>query len=159
VALNLHAAVRSVIPGVKADTVAYWYVNKGPTALGNGGRQVATYEPAVQVMVQQQPPSGRDIQFINMLQLQGVIRSVWMFSNPGGINRANQVGNDLLMFPQWPGGPLDVWKVARPDENWDVSSGGFSKVYAVLQTDRLYSVLDDSGLLVLDDLGRIVRSK
>lgn len=155
--LNLHSVVRSVISAVNPDIAGYWYVNKG-AILGTDGRQVASFEPAVSVQLQVQPPSAKDLRFAEFLQLQGVIRTVWMFSNPNGIVRVNQTGNDLLLFPQWAGTPNDAWLVSRPDEGWNVDSGGWTKVLATLQTDRLYTVSDSDGLLMIDSEGRLVRS-
>lgn len=155
--LNLHAAVRQIIPAVNADVTGYWYRSNG-SSIDSTGRQQPAYQAPLTVQLQVQPPSGRDIKFIDHLQLQGVIRSVWMFSNPQGIVRVNQTGNDLLLFPQWAGAANDTWLVARPDEGWNVDAGGWTKLYAVLQTDRLYSVSDSNGLLVLDSNGCIVRS-
>jgi len=156
--LNLHAAVRQIIPALNADIAGFWYVNKG-AVIGTDGRQVAAFQPAVPVQLQVQPPSAKDLRFAEYLQMQGVIRTVFMFSDPQGIVRANQAGNDLLLFPQWAGGPNDAWLVARPDEGWNVDQGGWSKLLAVLQTDRLYTASDSTGLLVLDSQGRLVRSE
>jgi hypothetical protein len=155
--LNLHAAVRSVIPAINADIAGWWYVNKG-ASIGTDGRQVATFQVPVSVQLQVQPPSAKDLRFAEFLQLQGVVRTVFMFSNPQGIVRVNQTGNDLLLFPQWAGTPNDAWLVAKPDEGWNVDYGGWTKLIAVLQTDRLYSVLNPQGQLTLDAQGRIVRN-
>lgn len=156
-ALNLHNAVRTIIPAVNPDTAGWWYSSIGAVT-GTDGRQTAAFAQPVSVQLQVQPPSGRDIRFIEFLQMQGLIRTVWMYSNPGGIDRVNQVGNDLLLFPQWPGAPNDAWLVERPDEIWGVTDGGWTKVFAVLQTDRTRSLLYSTGLLVLDSRGRIVRT-
>ncbi len=156
--LNLHAAVRGVIPAVNADTPGWWYQNKGAIVAADG-TQTASYGTPVSAPMQVQPPSGRDLRYAEYLQMQGIIRTVWMFSNPGGINRVNQLGNDLLLFPQWPSAPNDVWMVEIPDETWGVPAGGWTKVLAVLQTDRAYSLLDSNGLLVLDSNGQIVRTQ
>lgn len=155
--MNLHAVVRSVIPAINPDIAGFWYVNKG-AVIGTDGRQTAAFQPPLSVQLQVQPPSAKDLRFAEFMQLQGLIRTVFMFSDPQGIVRVNQTGNDLLLFPQWAGSPNDTWLVARPDEGWNVDSGGWTKLFAVLQTDRLYSVLDAQGLLTLDSQGRIVRN-
>ena len=155
--LNLHGAVRQVIPAINSDITGYWYRSKG-SIISAGGRQQPAYNLPLTVQCQVQPPSGRDLRFIDFLQLQGVIRTVWMFSDPQSIVRVNQTGNDLLLFPQWAGAPNDTWKVSRVDENWNVDYSGWSKLFVTLQTDRAYSVSDSNGLLVLDSNGRIVRA-
>lgn len=157
-ALNLHATVRGAIQSVNPDVSGWWYRSAGSVA-NPDGRQVPAFQAAVSVMLQVQPPSARDLRFMEYMQMQGVIRTVYMFSNPEGIVRVNQTGNDLLLFPQWAGGVNDTWLVERPDESFNVDSGGWTKLYATLQTDRAYSVMDGSGLLVLDANGRIVRTQ
>jgi hypothetical protein len=157
VSLNLHAKVRGAIRAVNSDVSGWWYQSKG-SVLNTDGRQVPAYQPAVAARMQVQPPSARDLEFAANLQLQGVIRTVFMYSNPQGIVRVNQLGGDLLLFPQWHGQPNDTWKVEQVDEQWDVGANGWTKLLAVLQTDRMYSVLDGLGRLVVDGQGRIVRS-
>ncbi len=156
--LNLHNIARQVIPAVNADTAGWWYRSAG-SVLNSDGRQVAAFQAAIAVQLQIQPPSARDLRFMEFLQMQGVIRTVWMYSNPQGIVRVNQTGNDLLLFPQWAGAPNDTWLVAQSDEGWDVTASGWTKLYATLQTDRAYSLSDSNGLLVLDSDGRIVRTQ
>lgn len=153
--LNLHAVVRQVIPAVNSDVTGYWYQSKG-SVISSGGRQQPAYNAPLTVQCQVQPPSGRDLRFIDFLQLQGVIRTVWMFSDPQSIVRVNQTGNDLLLFPQWAGAPNDVWMVQQMPESWNVVNDGWSKIFAVLQTDRAYSIYDSNGQLVLDSNGIIV---
>lgn len=156
--LNLHAIVRSAITAVNPDTFGWWYRSKG-SVLNADGRQVPAYLPAVAARMQVQSPSARDVQHIDFLQLQGVIRTVFMRSNPQGIVRVNQRGGDLLLFPQGRDAPNDTWLVQKPDEGWDVEQGGWTKLFAVLQLDRLYSSVNAQGQLALDTLGRIVRTE
>ena len=157
--LNLHAKVRGAIGALTPDVPGWWYQSKGsvPSATGDG-RLVPTYQPAVAVRLQVQPPSARDLRFADFLQMQGVIRTVFMYSNPQGIVRVNQRGGDLLMFPQWSGANNDAWLVEQPEQNWQVGTKGWSKLLTCLQTDVLYSVLDGVGRLVIDGQGRIVES-
>jgi len=159
VSLNLRAKVNGALQGVNADVLGWWYQSNGwvPSTSGDG-RQDPSYLAAQSVRLQVQPPSARDLRFAEYLELQGVIRTVFMYANPQGIVRVNQLGGDLLVFPQWHGQTNDTWKVEQPEEQWDVGTRGWTKLLAVLQTDRLYSVLDGAGRLVLDGQGRIVVS-
>jgi hypothetical protein len=158
VSLNLHGIVRGATPTVNPDIFGWWYKSTGSVS-NVDGRQVPAYYSPAPVRLQVQPPTWRDLKFIDFLQLQGVIRTVFMFSNPQSIDRVNHRGGDLLLFPQWHCQPNDTWLVARPDEAWDVDEGGWTKLFAVLQTDRLYSSLNTQGQLVLDAEGRIVRTE
>lgn len=155
-ALNLHALVRGAVQSINRDTFGWWYRSNGNLQSATGdGRQVPAYLAPIPVKLQVQPPSGKDLQFIDYLQLQGVIRTVFMFGLPQGIVRVNQLGGDLLLFPQRRGAPNDVWKIEQPAESWDVDDCGWTKLFAVLQTDRLYSSMNVQGQLVLDSEGRI----
>jgi hypothetical protein len=152
--------VRSAVQSVNPDVWGWWYRSKGnvPSTTGDG-RQVPTYDAPAPARLQVQPPSARDLKFIDFLQLQGVIRTVYLFANPQGIVRVNQRGGDLLLFPQWKFAPNDTWLVKQPDESWNVSEGGWTKLFAILQLDRLYSSINEAGQLVLDSNGAIVRTE
>lgn len=156
--LNLHAAVRGAINPVKQDIPAWWAVSSGYTT-DAAGKRTPTFTIGASVQIQEQPPSYRDLQHINMLNLQGVVRTVFLYSNPNGVNRVNVKGGDLLLFPQWLGAPMDFWLVTRPDEQWDVTpGGGWTKLYATLQTDRNYTIVDAQQRPVLDAKGHMVTS-
>jgi len=150
VSLNLHATVRGAIQSVNADITAAYLASSGYAA-NPSGRQIPAYAAPVNVPIQAQPPSGRDLRHMEMLNIQGTTRVVFLYSDPSAINRVNVKGGDLLQFPQWGGAPVDNWLVVRIDEAWDVgtngapsselptpppSVSGWTKLYVVLQVDR-----------------------
>ena len=148
--LNLHATVRAAIQTVNADITASYLASTGYTANGSG-QQAPSYAASVDVQCQVQPPSGRDLRHIEFLNIQGTIRTVFLYSNPQAIDRIDARGGDLLQFPQFSGAPVDNWEVFHVGETWDVgtnaapaselptpppSYSGWTKLYVVLQTDR-----------------------
>lgn len=133
--LNLHNAVRGMIQAVNADISATYLQSTGYT-LNASGQQVATYAQAQTVQIQVQPPSGRDLQHMEFLNLQGVVRTVFLYSNPQAVDRINVQGGDLLQFPQFHGEPIDNWLVTYVDQTWDVGLTGWTKLIVTLQTDR-----------------------
>ncbi len=133
--LNLHSAVRGMIQAVNADISATYLQSTGYT-LNASGQQVATYAQAKTVQIQVQPPSGRDLQHMEFLNLQGVVRTVFLYSNPQAVDRINVQGGDLLQFPQFHGEPIDNWLVTYVDQTWDVGLTGWTKLIVTLQTDR-----------------------
>ena len=133
--LNLHSAVRGMIQAVNADISATYLQSTGYT-LNASGQQVATYAQAQTVQIQVQPPSGRDLQHMEFLNLQGVVRTVFLYSNPQAVDRINVQGGDLLQFPQFHGEPVDNWLVTYVDQTWDVGLTGWTKLIVTLQTDR-----------------------
>ncbi len=132
--LNLHAMVRGVINGVNPDIQALWLQSTG-NMVNSNFQQVPSYANGVKVRIQAQPPSGRDLQHINFLNLQGVFRTVYMYSDPDSIVRVTAKGGDLLQFPQFAGEPNDTWLIVQVSEKWNVADGGFSRVLVTLQTD------------------------
>jgi hypothetical protein len=135
VSLNLHSAVRGMIQAVNADISATYLQSTGYT-LNASGQQVATYAQAKTVQIQVQPPSGRDLQHMEFLNLQGVVRTVFLYSNPQAVDRIHVQGGDLLQFPQFHGEPIDNWLVTYVDQTWDVGLTGWTKLIVTLQTDR-----------------------
>lgn len=134
-ALNLHAVVRGAIQAVSPDrSIAYLKsIGYAPNA---SGKQVPSYAPALPIKANIQPPSGRDLRHLEFLNIQGTVRTVYLYSNPQAISRVDARGGDLLQFSQFSGAPVDNWLIVHVEETWDVPYRGWSKVYALLQTDR-----------------------
>lgn len=148
--LNLHATVRQAITTVNADITAQ-YLKSLPYTRNPSGKQIPAYADPIAVQVQVQPPSGKDLRHAEFLNIQGTIRTVYLYSNPQAIVRVDAKGGDLLQFPQFGGGPVENWLVVAVGETWDVgtngrpatetplpppSYSGWSKLFVTLQTDR-----------------------
>lgn len=148
--LNLHATVRAAIQTVNADITAVYIASNGYTR-NPAGKQVPVYLDPVNVRAQVQPPSVRDLRHLEMLNIQGTTRTVYLYSDPQAIVRVTAKGGDLFQFPQFSGQPADNWLVVAVPEQWDVgtngappselptpppSVSGWSKLFVVLQTDR-----------------------
>ena len=134
-ALNLHATVRGAINSVNPDIAGSYLASTGFTR-DAASKRTPTYAAGVAVMLQVQPPSSSDLKKINLMNLAGVLRTVFMFGTPQSVVRLNVQGGDLLKFPQIPGGPVCTWLIAKVDEGWQwVGNSGWSKLFAVLQTD------------------------
>lgn len=176
--LNLHGLVRGAINRVNPDVPAVYLRSVG--ALDNGdGTRTPVYQTPFFVQAQLQPPSARDLRHMEFLNMEGVLRTAFVYSNPQGIVRVSQMGGDLLMFPQArphvvydssgrivynsSGQPVlastywDLWLV-QPAEWFDVNGLGFTKLYAQLQTDGRQIVLNSQGLPVLSSSGALVTS-
>lgn len=121
--LNLHATVRSAIQSVNADIPAQYLASQGYTP-NAAGKQVPAYASAVPVIIQSQPPSSRDLKHAEFLNIQGSIRTVFLYSDPEAIVRVDAKGGDLLQFPQFVGDPVDNWLIVAVPEKWDVGQNG-----------------------------------
>jgi hypothetical protein len=136
VSLNLHSITRGAIQAVNADTSIQWLVSTGATPNADASR-TPTYAAPQTVTAQIQPPSGRLLRHAEFLNIQGTIRSVYMYGNPQSISRVDAKGGDLLQFPQYPGAPVDNWLVFVVEEQgWQLSDANWTRVGVVLQTDR-----------------------
>lgn len=129
--MNLHSIVRGQIPAVNADRAGTWRRSSGYTTAADGSR-IPTYTD-VAVQLQIQSLSGRDLQHINMLNIQGVQRAVYMYSNVQGVVRVDQKGGDLLLFSQEIGGTVATWKVVVVLETWTPDTLAWCKLGVTLQ--------------------------
>jgi hypothetical protein len=147
--LNLHSTVRAAIQTVNRDITAAYLSSTGYTT-NSAGKQIPAYAAPVNVQIQVQPPSGGDLRHMEYLNVQGVTRVVFLYSDPEAIDRVNARGGDLFQFPQFSGDPVDNWLVVEVRESWDVGTNntpqsslpsyiptsGWTKLIVVLQTDR-----------------------
>jgi hypothetical protein len=176
-ALNLHAAVRAPIQSVNPDITAIYLQSRGNYTLDDG-TVLPAYATPFDVQAQVQPPTGRDLRHIEFLNLQGVVRTVYVYSNPLAVDRVAARGGDLFMFPQAQPhvvfdssgkivkdsngqailalSPVDLWLVAHVDEFYDVNNLGWTKLYVTLQADGRTVIVNSSGLPVLNSNGGLV---
>jgi hypothetical protein len=114
--MNLHGIVRGAIRTINPDIVIPLLRSAGYTT-GADGKQV----PAFTVLsgpAQVQATSGKDVERMNNLSIQGVMRTVYLYGKWSGIVRADKTGGDILNFPQMPGAPAQSWKVVNVKEQW-----------------------------------------
>ena len=122
--LNLHAIVRGAITAVNPDTVATWRRSRGYETDARGKR-VPVFDDFPGTRIQVQPPSGKDLQHLDALNIEGITRSVHTYGNPDGVDRKQAAGGDLFV---WCG---DTWKVVTVMETWP----GWGRCMVQKQTD------------------------
>ncbi len=127
--MNLHQIARGAITRVNDDIAATYLKAKGSNTLASGKR-VPTYDAPLPVRIQVQPVTGSDIERLNNLGIQGILRKVYDYGNQCGIVRVDEKGGDLLQFPQVPGADVNDWKVVSVAETWP----DWSAVIVALQT-------------------------
>jgi hypothetical protein len=180
VGLNLHAVVRAPIQSVNPDIMAAYLQSRG-SVIQDDGSVLPAYAAPFYVRIQAQPPTGRDLRHAEYLNLQGVLRTVYLYSNPQAVDRVAARGGDLLMFPQsrphvvydsqgrivtnseglpvLSSAPLDLWLVSWVDEWYDAQALGWTKLIATLQADGRQIVLNSNRLPVLNSQGALVTSQ
>jgi hypothetical protein len=114
--VNLRGIVNGAIQGINSDTVVTWVQNSGYTTAADGTRTPSL--TSTQVNANVQPLSGTDLRHVDGLNIQGVMRSVYLYGDVEGIVRADGKGGDVLQFPQVPGGTVHNWLVTQVMEVW-----------------------------------------
>lgn len=114
--MNLHGIVRGVITAINPDRTISLLRSTGYTVLP-GGKQVPT-QTTLSGPAQIQALGPSDLKHMNDLNLQGVMRKVYLYGNWQGAIRADATGGDVLQFAQIPGGAAQNWKVVTVFESW-----------------------------------------
>ena len=128
--MNLHQLVRGAITSVNPDILATFQQSTGYSTDGAGNR-TPTYTTTTGVPIQVQAMTARDLQHTDFLNIEGVVRKIYMFGNTQGVVRPSQQGGDLLTFGQIPGDTPQVWLTVAVLETWV----DWCCVVAVLQDD------------------------
>ncbi|VAE40955.1 Uncharacterised protein [Enterobacter hormaechei] len=108
--MNLHQIVRGAITTVNPDVPGVLKVNSGFTT-APGGKRVQSYTD-VDVMAQMQELSSTDLKQVDAINIQGILRSVYLNGNFNGINRPDQKGGDILIVDG------QQWLVVKVPELW-----------------------------------------
>lgn len=116
--MNLHAMVRGVITAINPDLTITLKHSSGYTT-GSNGKQVATYAAPVSGPAQIQALDAGALKHMNDLNIQGVMRKVYLYGNWVGVVRTDKTGGDVLSFAQIPGGTVEDWKIVTVFETWD----------------------------------------
>lgn len=114
--MNLRALANPFTQVVNQNISIPWIQSTGYTTDDNGKRTPTT--TTVTAMGQVQAVSGSDLRHMDMLNVTGVMRSVYWYGNLQGVVRVDQQGGDILQFPEVPGGPVRNWLVSQVVETW-----------------------------------------
>jgi hypothetical protein len=115
--MNLHGIVRGAIGTVNPDIIAPWTQSTGRT-VDAAGNVTPTYAAPVNIQIQVQAMTGKDLAAVNGMNLQGVLRAVYCYGNKQGVVRVAQKGGDLFAFPETPGATSRNWLVVKVMETW-----------------------------------------
>lgn len=125
--MNLHGMVRGAISTVNPDQLITLKRSIGYET-DKAGKQIPKYE-TLQGMAQIQAMSSTDLRHTDNLNIQGIMRAVYLHGNWCGVVRADQKGGDILYFGQTPSEREQAWKVVSIVETW----ADWSKVVVCLQ--------------------------
>jgi len=128
--MNLHAIVSPIIGVVNPNQQVSVKVNTGFATQADGTR-VPTYEK-FDIIGQVQPLTGRDLQHLEGLNLNGTLKALYLNGQIDGVTRVTAKGGDLVKLRDG-----SIWLVVQQLEGFDLSAG-WTKVVLQLQNDKVF---------------------
>ncbi|WP_338561887.1 hypothetical protein [Erwinia sp. E_sp_B04_7] len=110
--MNLHGIVRRAINTVNPDIPGQMLVSLGTYITDAAGHRVPVYSEPQSVTIQLQPLSYTDLQKIDGLNLQGILKAAYVNGNFEGVNRLKGKGGDKLVVNG------ETWLITQPLEEW-----------------------------------------
>lgn len=119
--MDLRGIANSVTNAVNENMAVTVTPSTGSTVgtAGNGYKQVPTYAAPVSGFAQLQALDGSDLKQIDGLNLQGVLRAIYLRGALAGVIRPNSKGGDIVTIAA-PAPPMYVgtWLVVKVLEQW-----------------------------------------
>lgn len=97
--MHLRRLVRGPINAINRDKQIVWIASRGQLN-GVGGVVTPTYAPPLVVWAQVQPIPTDQLAHLEQLNIQGVLRQVYLRNAVASAVRADGTGGDLLQFPE-----------------------------------------------------------
>lgn len=134
--MNLRGIVRGAINQVNPNQQITWFQCTGTAGPDASGVVTPSYAAAQTVWAQVQPVPTDRLAHLDNLEIQGVLRSVYLMGAVASAVREDGTGGDLLQFPEIAGQAARTWIVELVDEQWN-SDGApqWCRVIARLQND------------------------
>jgi hypothetical protein len=130
--VNLRNLVAGAVSGINPPILATVKSSNGYTTSPDG-TQVPAYVITNDVPIQVQALSGSEIRHTDNLNMQGVLRAVYLNGSANGLVRKYGEGGDLLIFsdPAIPNGTGQTWLATTVLESWST----WTKIAVTLQLD------------------------
>ncbi len=126
--MNLRRIANGLTQAVNPNVPATLIRSTGGYATDAAGHRTPAIQQ-YQIKVQVQGLSGRELQHLEGLNVQGVMRAVYLYGDISGVVRADQKGGDVLKFREAPRGSERSWRVVQVLETWP----DWCKVAVVMQ--------------------------
>ena len=114
--MNLRGIANKYIQVTNPNQEINWLQSNGYVTDNSGKRTPKTITLTVDAQVQ--ALSATDLKHIDGLNITGVMRSVYMYGNAAGVVRVDQLGGDILVFPECSGGCNRSWLITQVMETW-----------------------------------------
>jgi len=130
--MNLHQIVRGAIASVNPDQLGTVRISSGYMTAQDGTR-TSTYVDYPGQVIQEQPLTAKEIEHLDSLNIQGVMRGFFLNGNIQGASRAIQSGGDLIVVPS------GIYLVVHVFATW---ATGWCHVGGCLQMDGAAALID-----------------
>lgn len=120
--MSLRSFVNGATRAVRPNTAAKYRASTGYET-DPAGRRAPSYAADIDVFINKQALTGKDLQQIAGLNLQGELRAIYVEGDWRAVSRPDFKGGDLVVTAR------GTWLVAQVLENWDT----WTKVAAVRQ--------------------------
>lgn len=114
--MNVRSMANAATSTVTRNTMATLVKNQGYTTDAAGHR--TPLQQFLPVRAQVQGVSANDLQHLDGMNVQGVMRSVHLHGDIGGVVRIDQKGGDTLLFAEVPTAAPQTWLVVKVMETW-----------------------------------------
>lgn len=114
--MNLRGLVNSYTQLTNENILINWVQSTGYT-IDNAGKRTPT-SLTLTVKAQIQALDTTNLQHTDGLNITGVMRSVYLYGNAAGVVRADNIGGDILVFPEVPNGCNRNWLITQVVETW-----------------------------------------
>ena len=114
--MNLRSLVNKYTQITNKNQQINWIQSTGYVTDSAGKRTPTTITLTVEAQIQ--ALSASDLKQVDGLNITGVMRSVYLYGNAAGVVRVDQIGGDILVFPEIPGSTSRNWLVTQVVETW-----------------------------------------
>lgn len=115
--MNLRGTANSVTTAINPNITGAWLQSAGYT-VGADFKQVPSYNTYADLLLQVQELTQADIRQMDGLNIQGVLKVVYINGLPLGVARTLGQGGDLLQFPLAGESTVRDWLVVRVKEQY-----------------------------------------
>lgn len=116
--MHLRRLVRGAVNAVNRDQQIGWLASTGYTINATTGVSTPAYAALQNQWAQIQPVPTDQLGHLEQLNIQGVLRQVYLKGAVASAVREDGTGGDLLQFPELPGGAMRTWLVMLVPEQW-----------------------------------------
>jgi hypothetical protein len=123
--MDLRGIANSVSNAVNPNMIVTVTASTGntPGNAGNGYKQTPTYASPVNGPAQLQALDSQDLKQIDGLNLQGVLRAIYLRGSLAGVIRPNSTGGDIVTIAApAPAQFIGTWLVVKVLETWPLWS-------------------------------------